>query len=387
MIFVDGLKYIKKLSEIQSKITSNNSLFLIIDGDKIVFRKAADNFKLNVCNIGDKITKDNISYRAVKERKTVKGEVHSRLFGEMLNIISEPIVDGNNKAIGAFTIVSEVKNNVVSSLQKVMAVLPELFPDGIFVYMTDKQKIIDIQKTENFDIPSLNVGSSIKENSIAFNTINSERFTSYKKSKDSILDVPHLFMGFPIFDDHKKFKEIIGTFCAVVPKKTEYDLHKMSIELQNNLHDVLTSIEQLTSSTSKIHEDQKELNNSIDKIKSLSEKINDTSSFISDIANQTKMLGLNASIEAARAGDEGRDFSVVAKEIRKLSEQSSNTVPKIKDLTQDIDVKVKNSSEKSQHSLFSSEEQAASAKEISESIKKINAFLSAATSQINDIAQ
>lgn len=57
---------------------------------------------------------------------------------------------------------------------------------------------------------------------------------------------------------------------------------------------------------------------------------------ISEIANQTKLLSLNASIEAARAGDAGRGFAVVADEIQTLSIASSNAVSEIKAVVQQV---------------------------------------------------
>ncbi len=67
-----------------------------------------------------------------------------------------------------------------------------------------------------------------------------------------------------------------------------------------------------------------------------STRIGEITDFISEIASRTNLLSLNASIEAARAGDAGRGFSVVADEIRNLAERSSNSAEEISKLIADI---------------------------------------------------
>lgn len=65
------------------------------------------------------------------------------------------------------------------------------------------------------------------------------------------------------------------------------------------------------------------------------------SASIEEIASQTNLLALNASIEAARAGESGKGFAVVAEEIKQLSEDTSNEIRKVNDLTQKVFESVK----------------------------------------------
>ncbi|OAB41049.1 methyl-accepting chemotaxis protein [Paenibacillus antarcticus] len=88
------------------------------------------------------------------------------------------------------------------------------------------------------------------------------------------------------------------------------------------------------------------LTNSSDAVQSLMDKVKEIgaiATIINSIATETNLLSLNASIEAARAGDAGKGFSVVANEVKKLSAQSSEAAKQISALISEINDKTKKS--------------------------------------------
>ncbi len=111
-------------------------------------------------------------------------------------------------------------------------------------------------------------------------------------------------------------------------------IKERSIELKNSV------IESQKSAVDIYEKTQLRLKESIDK-SGVVEEINVFTQSILDISEQTNLLALNASIEAARAGEAGKGFAIVADEIRKLAEDSKNSVSQIQNVVKEITSSVK----------------------------------------------
>lgn len=101
---------------------------------------------------------------------------------------------------------------------------------------------------------------------------------------------------------------------------------------KSTVSDGLATIDALKDKMKATTQVTSEVISNIEDLEKASQSIANIVGAINDIADETSLLSLNASIEAARAGDAGRGFAVVAESIRKLAEQSLNSVNEIRNI-------------------------------------------------------
>jgi len=189
-----------------------------------------------------------------------------------------------------------------------------------------------------------------------------------------------------IIDEHnvKAAAEVLFSVANTLSNEgyQRLKIKQLTSTLSESFEQISSATEQLASSSMEVTETQTLLNNEILNVQHLSNEINVILGYIKDISKQTKMLGLNASIEAARVGDLGKGFGVVALEIRKLSESSKETTNSIANLLEKIQTSVDRTMQASNTTLDITEQQSAAIEETNASVEEVTTF----TMELNKLA-
>lgn len=222
--------------------------------------------------------------------------------------------------------------SVLTHFLHVAPFLNDLWISDIGIGITDQEKYLLYKPGLELNF-GVSPGTPIKPRSAVAKAIAENRRIVVREDDLSLFGVRYIAIACPI---HDSSHVVVGSIVLSMPVTQQDMLREMADNLSCTVNVLVGTTEKVSAQTQEISAISNKLANlalaSQNRIKDTDQVV----SFIKSLASQTNLLGLNAAIEAARVGDAGRGFSVVAEEIRKLSTSSAESIAKIENIIREI---------------------------------------------------
>lgn len=152
---------------------------------------------------------------------------------------------------------------------------------------------------------------------------------------------------------------------------TRIKLEAVARQLADKFVEIAATLEELATSAQSVTEQQQKLNYEISQVGKFNDEINKILKSITKMATNTKILGINSSVEAAHAGQAGKGFAIVAREIQALSEYSKEIANEIMQLTGQIKTSIDSTINHSQIALDTTQTQSREVEEVANTVQQI----------------
>lgn len=220
---------------------------------------------------------------------------------------------------------------VLEKLKFVVPLMREMMQVDIAVGLFDTEKCLAYQPAKSFD-QKAKQGDTVKPGSGTYQAM-AEKKRIVKKIDASVYGVPYVVVALPI-------KNELGEIIGVMAVSQSVEQQEALTALAGNLSDAVSSLagtsEEISAQTEEIAANLRQMTQTAVAAQKRVAEMDQVLGLIKTIAGQTNLLGLNAAIEAARVGEQGRGFGVVAEEIRKLAHMSTDSIKKIDSMVRSI---------------------------------------------------
>jgi len=259
------------------------------------------------------------------------------------------------------------EGSILDLVVKFAPIIQEMVPIDCTIGVSDREKFIYYLPGQEINL-GLKPGVAIPKGSGLYGAVSTGKTFDTVVPKEAY-GVSFKSRGMPLRDDSG---QVVGAIAFGLSLKNQEALMELAQTVASSTQQTSATVEELASSAQQLAGSQEVLENLGKEVLEQVKKTDVILGFIHEVADTSNLLGLNAAIEAARAGDHGRGFSVVAEEIRKLSVKSAQAVKEIRDILAIINDKVLVMSEKVVEAAALSEQQAAATEEISAAMQELS---------------